>query len=91
MCLSPYGRGGQSPAARERIPEFTSNKAVNRAVVTERYRYAEWPDQGEVFTELYDLQTDPWETVNLADNPQHAAVRDEMAGLLNSGWPSAAP
>ena len=28
---------------------------------------------------------------NLADDPPHAAVRDEMAGLLKSGWRSAAP
>ena len=89
--FAPLLQAPERPWKKAAFTEFSSNKAINRAVVTERYRYAEWPYQGEVLTELYDLQTDPWETVNLADNPQHAAVRDEMAGLLKSGWQSAAP
>jgi hypothetical protein len=40
---------------------------------------------------LYDLEKDPWEIVNLADNPVYAATRSEMAGLLKAGWKAALP
>lgn len=29
--------------------------------------------------ELYDLESDPWETVNLADSTDHAAIKDRLA------------
>lgn len=32
--------------------------------------------------ELYDLRSDPWEQKDLADDPAHARVRDELAALL---------
>lgn len=32
--------------------------------------------------ELYDLRTDPWEQKDLASDPAHAAVRDELAARL---------
>lgn len=77
--LADPGRPGKKAA----FSELQANRAINRAVVTERYRYAEWPYQGEVIAELYDLKNDPWETVNLAGDPQHARICDEMASLLH--------
>jgi len=71
--------------------EFATNKVINRAVVTDRYRYAEWPHQGEIVTELYDLREDPWETVNVVNDPGFAETRAEMAALLKSGWKAALP
>ena len=71
--------------------EFATNKVINRAVVTDRYRYAEWPYQGETVTELYDLREDPWETVNVVNNPGLAETRAEMAEMLKSGWKAALP
>jgi uncharacterized sulfatase len=79
------------PWKKAAFTEFTSNKTVNHAVVNERYRYAEWPYQGELFTELYDLEKDPWETVNVSSDPAYAETRAEMAALLKSGWKSALP
>ena len=40
---------------------------------------------------LYDLRKDPWETVNLADDPQYAATRERMANLLKAGPKAALP
>jgi arylsulfatase A-like enzyme len=62
-----------------------------RSVRTERYNYIEWKKPSPVAAALFDLEKDPWETTNLADDPQHAEVRKEMAELLKAGWKAALP
>lgn len=47
--------------------------------------------KGPVSAALYDLEKDPWEMVNLADDPAYATVRQEMAALLKKGWKAALP
>lgn len=47
--------------------------------------------KGPVRKALYDLEKDPWETVNLAEDPAHAQSRQGMADLLKRGWKAAAP
>ena len=47
-----------------------------RAVRTERHKYISWTHHDVV--ELYDLETDPYELTNLADDPAHAALRAEL-------------
>jgi uncharacterized sulfatase len=89
--FAPLLEDPNRPWKRAAFTEFSANKAVNRAVVTDRYRYAEWLYQDERITELYDLKKDPWETVNVADDPAYAKVRTEMAMLLKSGWKSVVP
>lgn len=46
----------------------------------ERYKYAVYYDDD--YECLYDLENDPTELVNLASNPEYAAIRDEMAKRL---------
>ncbi len=70
---------------------YFGNKGQHRSVRTKRHRYSEWQHEGTTVAELYDLQADPWETVNLADDESHAATRKELAALLRSGWRSALP
>jgi arylsulfatase A-like enzyme len=41
------------------------------AVRTDRWRFIEWA-AGEKGTQLYDMERDPAETTNVADDPQHA-------------------
>jgi len=45
--------------------------------------------KGPVLAALYDLERDPWETVNLAEDPAYATVRQEMEALLKQGWKAA--
>lgn len=67
------------------------NKGQNRSVRTPRYRYAEWEYKGETFKEFYDLEADPWETVNRAADPACAQLVAEHARLLKEGWKAAVP
>jgi iduronate 2-sulfatase len=56
------------------------------AVTTERWRYIEW-DGGKQGVQLFDRETDPREYVNLADDPKHAKVLEEMKALARKNWP----
>ena len=89
--FAPLLENPARPWKKAAFTEFPANKAINRAVVTDRYRYAEWLYKNELIPELYDLQQDPWETVNVVDRPAYANVREEMAALLKSGWKAALP
>lgn len=66
---------------------------VGRSVRTKRWRYALWQSQktNSQELELYDLQTDPWEQNNLANNPDYAGEVEKMAALLKAGWSGARP
>lgn len=59
-------------------------------VRTRRYSYLELK-RGPVRKALYDLEKDPWETVNVIDDPACAEIRREMEVLLARGWKAAAP
>ena len=54
------------------------------------YSYMEFKG-GAVPVALYDLEKDPWETINLANDPTYSKTRSEMAALLNAGWKAALP
>lgn len=56
------------------------------SVRTERWRYIEW-DDGKQGAQLYDHDKDPHEYVNLANDPKHAAVVEEMKALVKKNWP----
>jgi len=64
------------------------------SVRNERYRYTEWHDQtiGEIVArEMYDLKTDPLETINLAIDSINQEIVDEMSKVLKAGWRAALP
>jgi uncharacterized sulfatase len=69
---------------------FMVNTPDEQGVRNRRYRYMEFKG-GPVPVALYDLEKDPWETVNLADDPALAKTRAEMAALLRAGWKAALP
>jgi len=55
-----------------------------RAVRTERYKYAVY-DRGRYREQLFDLQADPGEMVNLAVESRYAHVLDEHRREQNGG------
>ncbi|MBI5760380.1 MAG: DUF4976 domain-containing protein, partial [Planctomycetales bacterium] len=55
-------------------------------VRTARYRYTAW-NYGEQGRMLYDHETDPFETKNLADDPKFANVVAELHELVLMNWP----
>jgi arylsulfatase A-like enzyme len=61
-----------------------------QAVRNRRFSYLEFKN-GPIPAALYDLENDPWETINLADAPAYAERRKEMADLLATGWKAALP
>jgi arylsulfatase A-like enzyme len=81
--LADPERPGKSAVFMVQSPE-------EQGVRNRRYRYMEFK-KGPVPVALYDLQSDPWETINLAEEPALAGTRAEMAALLHAGWKAARP
>ena len=63
------------------------------SVRTARYRLTEWtvPDTTYRALELYDYETDPHESRNVAKDPGYAKVAGEMSAVLKKGWRGALP
>ena len=74
----PRQQNGKRPAQRPNPP------FMGRTVRTETWRYTEWGDDGARGAELYDHETDPKETTNLASDPKLAEVIEHMRQLLRS-------
>lgn len=77
----------QYPRAKGKDP------VMGYAVRTDRYRYVEWKKKdGSVdAVELYDMQTDPGELVNIAAKPESKDVLARHAAILKSGWQGNTP
>jgi arylsulfatase A-like enzyme len=54
------------------------------AIRTEQWRYAEYGPNAANGALLFDVHADPMELHNLADSPQHAAIRAELSKLVNA-------
>ena len=76
-----------------------NGRYMGRSMVTERYHYVEWrPWDHEAKTggelaalELYDLESDPAENINIAGREENAALVRSLADQLERGWAEAMP
>jgi arylsulfatase A-like enzyme len=78
------------PAIRDNAPlrdevfsEFYDYGVAERMIRTERWKYVH--SEGDLH-QLYDLENDPHENVNLIDNPAHAGVCNELDARLCRDW-----
>ena len=89
VAISQYPRGGVAV-------EGASGRAnlMGYSIRDERWRLTLWRDrssQAIAATELYDEQTDPAETLNLATKPEHKAIIDSLSKHLPSPIAAKAP
>ena len=61
------------------------------SIRTKQYRYTEWGIDGRHGRELYDYETDPNETVNIADLPENSGLVGHLSEQLHAGWQTALP
>lgn len=74
------GKGDEAMA--EPYEYFTPHRiGPHRGVRTDRYKLIEYYSEGD-YWELFDLQADPNELLNLYEDPAHASIVDEMKERL---------
>lgn len=78
--LKPLLEGTPVPWRAFLVSEVKSN--TGRMVRTERYKYITYVD--DPVEQLFDMQTDPGETVNLAADPQHASTLSAHKEMLRA-------
>ncbi len=71
--------------------EIVRGASHGRSIRTARYRYTEWRSGETVAFELYDLQEDPGEFINLARSEHHAERLLLLGEVLAGGWQAARP
>ena len=84
----------QYPRARSGSRHRGHGEIMGYAVRTHRYRYVEWRDWNSkqvVARELYDHDSDPHESRNVAAQARNADAIRELAAMLQSGWESVVP
>ncbi len=75
-------------------PLMTTEGHDGQTIRTSRYRYTEWAPlgrDGAVLAELYDLEQDPMEFINVVNDPANAELVEELSVRLSVGWQGELP
>ncbi len=92
--LAPQLKDPAAPGKTAAFSQFLRpGQITGYSMRTERWRYTEWsgPDGAAAGVELYDHETDPRETVNVADRAEHAALKASLSGELRAARASWQP
>ncbi len=89
LLAEPERAWKQAAFSQVLMPAKPKDK-MGRSLRTERWHYIEW-NSGEDGLQLYDAINDPHEYVNLAHDPRHADVVNELAAMLRAGWKKSLP
>lgn len=84
--LVPVIRDPQTDLGDVAISQYKRKGAYGYSMRTARYRYTEWvnPDGKVVYRDLYDLQEDPAETLNIGRLPENRELMESMAATLRA-------
>ncbi len=93
LSLVPLMEQPQQPWKKAAFSQYPRGKVMGYSMRTDRYRYTEWqsPDGTVVARELYDHQSDPWESQNLVNRPEVRQLVEKLSQQLRAGWQSALP
>ena len=100
LCGVPFPDGIEAVSMKPLLqdPERPWKKGAlmwgsgGRSIVTERWRYNEYPKaKRKRPPELFDQRKDPGEFRNLAQDAAHADVVKELSALLQGGWRACLP
>lgn len=80
LLVDPSGRLHDAVFFEYHTKEATDETVPMRGLATKRYKYVRYLDDGE---ELYDLQTDPYEMINLIDDHIHEDTVRKLRGRLD--------
>ena len=72
-----------APLRDEVFSEFYESGVAERMIRTDRWKYVH--SEGDLH-QLYDLESDPHENVNLIDDPAHAGIAKELDARLCRDW-----
>jgi arylsulfatase A-like enzyme len=79
--LAPMITGSEPTASSDDLAYTVSFGGADGAITTERWKYTRWGEEVQGGNEeLYDHQNDPEEHHNLADDPDHKKVLEDMRG-----------
>jgi arylsulfatase A-like enzyme len=82
-------KGETATSSQRAVTQYRRHGAYGYSLRTERYRYTEWIDQGgvTVYRDLYDMQNDPEERLNIAPDPENTDLLNSLAKVLRDHGP----
>ena len=95
VSMVPLLRDPDRPWKSAAFSQYPRGRIMGYSMRTDRYRLTRWqrrddPERVKA-VELYDHQSDPGETRNIADHPENAKLVKKLTARLEAGWRAALP